>query len=90
MKDLILQLIGNEKINILFYLFLFRISLQWNLNNRTYLCPEYCSVSLYSLIRVTFNDMSLLTSKYSIDSCDLIALYPYSTYLQTRRLIYRE
>jgi hypothetical protein len=64
----------------------YRISLQWILHNRTYLCPQLCSISLYSLIYVKFNDLS---STFLIDSCDLIALYPYSNYLQTRRLIYR-
>jgi len=67
----------------------YRISVQWIFHNRTYFCPQLCSVSLYSLIYVTFNDLSLLASTFLIDSCDLIALYPYSNYLQTRRLIYR-
>jgi hypothetical protein len=67
----------------------YRIALQWILHNRTYFCPELCTISLYSLIDVTFKDLSLLSSTFSIDSCDLIALYPYENYFRTRRLINR-
>jgi hypothetical protein len=63
------------------------ISLQWILHNRTYFCPQLCTMSLYSFVYVTLNDLSLFSSTFFIDSCDLIALHPYSNYLQTRRLI---
>ncbi len=91
MNDILLKLIGRRKTKAFFSLnfFLLRISLRWILHNRTYFCPQICSISLYSLIYVSFDDVSLLSSPFLIDSCDLIALYPYSDYLQTRRLIYR-
>jgi hypothetical protein len=65
----------------------YRITLQWMIHNRTYSCPQICTVSLYSFVYVTLNDLSLLSSMFFIDSCDLIALHPYSNYVQTRRLI---
>ncbi len=65
----------------------YRISLQWMLHNRTYSCPQICTMSLYSFVYVTLNDLSLISSMFFIDSCDLIALHPYSNYFQTRRLI---
>ncbi|CAF0984431.1 unnamed protein product [Rotaria sordida] len=66
-----------------------RIHLQWILYNRTYSCPQICSISLYSLIHVKLDDLALMSSSFSIDSCDLIALYPYSDYVQKHQLIYR-
>ena len=65
----------------------YRISLQWTLHTRTYTCPPLCSISLYSLIYIRFDDLPISSSGFFIDSCDLIALYPYSNYFQTRRLI---
>ncbi|UJR32970.1 hypothetical protein I4U23_020433 [Adineta vaga] len=67
----------------------YRISLRWILHNQTYTCPPTCSISLYSLIYVSFDDTAILSSTCLIDSCDFIALYPYTEYLQTRRLISR-
>lgn len=64
-----------------------RIHLHWTLNNRSYDCPETCFISLFSLLNITLVDLSLITSKYSIDSCDLQALSPYTHYLQSKRLI---
>ncbi|CAF1053498.1 unnamed protein product [Adineta steineri] len=68
----------------------YRISLRWISNNRTYTCPQICSVSLLSLIYVSFDDISLLSSTFSIHSCDLIALHPYTNYFKTHRLIYQD
>ncbi|CAF1444950.1 unnamed protein product, partial [Adineta ricciae] len=65
----------------------YKILLRWILHNQTYICPPICSISLYSLIYVSFDDVASLSSSFFIDSCDFIALYPYSEYLQTRRLI---
>ncbi|CAF1432167.1 unnamed protein product [Rotaria magnacalcarata] len=65
------------------------ISLRWITHNRTYSCPKICSISLYSLIHVTFDDSIYLSSRFLIESCDLIALYPYSNYVQKRQLIYQ-
>lgn len=68
---------------------LYRINLQWILFNRTYVCPNLCSISLFSLIYVKFDELTLPSSTFFIDSCDLIGLYPYSNYFRTRRLISR-
>ncbi|CAF1015596.1 unnamed protein product [Rotaria sp. Silwood1] len=66
-----------------------RIYLKWVLHNRTYSCPPICSISLYSLIHVALDDSTLISSSFFIDSCDLIALYPYSDYVDKHQLIYR-
>jgi hypothetical protein len=64
-----------------------RITLEWISHNRSYFCPKSCFISLYSFINITLGDLSLLNSKFLIDSCDLIALPPYTNYVQSRRLI---
>jgi hypothetical protein len=68
---------------------LLRINVEWTLHNHSYFCPKSCFISLYSFINITFDDLSLISSKFLIDSCDLIALPPYTNYLQPRRLIYQ-
>lgn len=65
----------------------YRIKLQWTLHNRSYFCPTSCYISLYSLINITLGDLEYFSSKFSIDSCDLNALPPYTNYLQSTRLI---
>ncbi|CAF0737939.1 unnamed protein product [Adineta ricciae] len=65
----------------------YKISLKWTLHNHSYDCPETCYVSLYSFLNITLVDLSLITSKYTIDSCDLRAISPYTQYLQPKRLI---
>jgi hypothetical protein len=68
-------------------LFFLRITLEWTLHNRSYVCPDSCFISLYSFINLTLDDLSLISSKFLIDSCDLKALYPYTSYVKSRRLI---
>ncbi|CAF1321842.1 unnamed protein product [Adineta steineri] len=65
----------------------YRINIKWTLSTHSYYCPESCLVSLYSLINVTLVDLSLLTTRYSIDSCDLRAISPYTNYVQSKQLI---
>ncbi|CAF1300057.1 unnamed protein product [Adineta steineri] len=65
----------------------YRINIKWTLSTHSYYCPESCLVSLYSLINVTLVDLSLLTTRYSIDSCDLKAISPYTNYVQSKQLI---
>ncbi|CAF1353456.1 unnamed protein product [Rotaria sp. Silwood1] len=67
----------------------YRITLTWTFHNRSYLCPEACFISLYSFINITLDDLSFISSKSFIDSCDLKALSPYTNYVQSRRLIYQ-
>ncbi|CAF1315485.1 unnamed protein product [Rotaria sordida] len=67
----------------------YRIALTWTLHNRSHFCPESCFISLYSFINITLDDLSLISSKFLIDSCDLKALYPYTNYVRSRRLIYQ-
>lgn len=67
--------------------FKFRMNLQWTLHNQSYSCPNLCFISLYSFVNVTLGDLALISSKFFIDSCDLVALPPYTYYLQSRRLI---
>lgn len=67
----------------------YQILLQWTLHNRTYSCPQICTISLYSFIHVKFNDFSSISPTIFIDSCDFLALHPYSNYFQTRRLIHQ-
>jgi hypothetical protein len=70
-------------------LFFLRITLEWTLHNHSYVCPDSCFISLYSFINVTLVDLSLISSRFLIDSCDLKALYPYTNYVQSRRLIHQ-
>ncbi|CAF1567296.1 unnamed protein product [Rotaria magnacalcarata] len=66
-----------------------RITFAWKSHNHSYLCPQSCYISLYSFINITLDDLSLISSKFLIDSCDFIALHPYANYVQSRRLIYQ-
>jgi hypothetical protein len=90
MNNVLLHRIGksNEeyrrKTNIFCFL---SIKLEWTLHNQSYYCPNDCYISLYSFVNITLEDLSLISSKFLIDSCDLIALPPYTNYVQSRRLI---
>lgn len=69
--------------------FSFRISLRWFFNDRTYICPEICSLSLLSSIHVIIEARGVSISPSLIESCDFRARHPFTNYFQTRRLISR-